>query len=41
MELEDFLDLSAVVQASCHEADDHHEAVAAFIEKRSPVFRGN
>lgn len=38
--LADFLDLCACFQGICHHTDDHAEAVAAFIEKREPVFRG-
>jgi enoyl-CoA hydratase/carnithine racemase len=38
MELPELLDLSAALQAICHELPDHHEAVAAFIERRPPVF---
>jgi enoyl-CoA hydratase/carnithine racemase len=39
-ELEECLDLSGVFQAVCHQTEDHHEAVAAFIDKRPPVFKG-
>lgn len=39
-ELPDFLDLCAVYQGICHNTDDHVEAVAAFLEKRAPVFQG-
>lgn len=38
MNLPDFLDLSALVQGTCHHTEDHKEAVAAFVEKRSPNF---
>jgi enoyl-CoA hydratase/carnithine racemase len=41
MELEEFLDLSAVFQAMCHQTGDHKEAVSAFLEKRPPEFRGS
>ena len=34
------LETSAAAQALCHTTADHHEAVAAFLEKRSPVFKG-
>jgi len=34
------LDLEAEHQARCAFTDDHKEAVAAFNEKRRPVFRG-
>lgn len=38
--LPDLLELSAAYQALAHETDDHREALAAFFEKRPPVFRG-
>ena len=38
--LNDFLDLCAVYQGMCHQADDHLEAVNAFLDKRAPVFSG-
>lgn len=38
--LADLLELSAAFQAMAHETQDHREAVDAFIEKRSPEFRG-
>lgn len=34
------LEASAAAQALCHATDDHREAVAAFLEKRSPQFTG-
>ncbi|MCW1385126.1 enoyl-CoA hydratase-related protein, partial [Novosphingobium sp. KCTC 2891] len=34
------LEASAAAQALCHTTRDHHEAVAAFLEKRTPVFTG-
>jgi enoyl-CoA hydratase/carnithine racemase len=34
------LELSATMQSICHKMDDHREAVTAFIEKRSPIFKG-
>jgi enoyl-CoA hydratase/carnithine racemase len=40
LELADFLDLCAVFQGICHNTDDHLEAVTAFLEKRSPGFKG-
>jgi enoyl-CoA hydratase/carnithine racemase len=40
MELPDFLELCAVFQGMCHNANDHVEAVAAFLEKRSPNYNG-
>ena len=39
-ELPDFLDLCAVFQGICHNSADHLEAVSAFLEKRSAVFKG-
>jgi enoyl-CoA hydratase/carnithine racemase len=39
-DLPDFLDLCAVFQGICHNSADHREAVTAFLDKRSPVFRG-
>jgi 2-(1,2-epoxy-1,2-dihydrophenyl)acetyl-CoA isomerase len=42
-ETEDFqtvLDLEAEHQARCAFTEDHKEAVAAFVEKRRPVFKG-
>jgi 2-(1,2-epoxy-1,2-dihydrophenyl)acetyl-CoA isomerase len=42
-ETEDFqtvLDLEAAHQARCAFTEDHKEAVAAFVEKRKPVFHG-
>lgn len=39
--LPDFLDLCASFQAMAHQTMDHHEAVAAFLEKRTPIFSGN
>lgn len=38
--LADFLDTCAAFQAMAHHTHDHHEAVAAFIEKRKPLFNG-
>lgn len=37
--LQDHLDMCAAMQAIAHTTDDHHEAVAAFIEKRKPNFQ--
>jgi len=34
------LETSAAAQALCHTTADHKEAVAAFLEKRAPVFKG-
>ena len=36
--LESLLELSAAYQAIAHHTADHHEAVRAFVEKRSPKF---
>jgi len=41
MELRDLLDMSASMQALSHQMDDHQEAVEAFLEKRSPEFKGS
>lgn len=38
--LADILELSAAFQAMAHETQDHREAVDAFIDKRSPEFKG-
>ncbi len=38
--LEKFLDACGYYQGLCHNTEDHHEAVTAFIEKRKPVFKG-
>lgn len=38
--LNDILELSAVYQGACHVSEDHHEAVAAILEKRNPTFTG-
>ena len=40
MDLPDYLDLCALMQGMAHNAEDHEEAVAAFLEKRTPAFRG-
>lgn len=40
MEIADFLDLCAVWQGVCHNTEDHVEAVSAFVEKRTPAFKG-
>lgn len=34
------LEASAAAQALCHATADHNEAVSAFLEKRTPVFKG-
>lgn len=38
--LYDVLDQSALTQSLCHSTKDHLEAVNAFLEKRTPVFKG-
>jgi enoyl-CoA hydratase/carnithine racemase len=40
MELRDLLDMSASMQAVSHSTDDHGEAVNAFLDKRTPEFKG-
>ena len=40
MDLPDFLNSAAAYQALMHQTEDHHEAVAAYIEKRKPSFTG-
>src|SRR5574340_230611 len=39
--LDGVLELSAAGQAIAHQTKDHHEAVAAMIERREPKFEGN
>ncbi len=39
-ELNDFLDMCASVQATCHATEDHKTAVTAFIDKTPAVFSG-
>jgi enoyl-CoA hydratase/carnithine racemase len=39
MKLGPLLELSAAYQALAHHTADHHEAIAAFVEKRTPEFR--
>jgi len=39
-ELPDFLDYCAVIQGVCHGTEDHSEAIAAFLDKRAPSFKG-
>jgi enoyl-CoA hydratase/carnithine racemase len=38
--LDTMLEMAAAFQALAHQTDDHREAVAAFLEKRAPVFKG-
>ena len=38
--LDSLLELSASYQASCHQTNDHVEAVNALLEKRDPIFNG-
>jgi enoyl-CoA hydratase/carnithine racemase len=38
--LDTVLEMSAMFQAVAHKADDHREAVDAFLEKRPPIFHG-
>lgn len=38
--LDTLLEMSAAFQVMSHQTADHHEAVAAFVEKRKPEFRG-
>ena len=38
MKLDSLLELSAAYQALAHNTNDHHEAVSAFIEKRTPKY---
>ena len=40
MPLDQFLDTCAVYQGVAHHTDDHHEALAAFFEKRPGVYHG-
>jgi enoyl-CoA hydratase/carnithine racemase len=39
-ELPDFLDLCAAFQGMSHHTEDHLEAVNAFLDKRSPRYKG-
>lgn len=38
--LESLLELSAAMQVIAHQTDDHHEAIAAMLERRTPRFTG-
>jgi enoyl-CoA hydratase/carnithine racemase len=39
MRLDSLLELSAAFQSLAHQTEDHHEAVAAALEKRKPVYK--
>jgi len=39
-EFDQIMDMSANMQALAHHTEDHAEAIAAFIEKRAPVYQG-
>lgn len=39
MRLDSLLELSAAFQSLAHHTEDHHEAVAAMLEKRAPAFK--
>lgn len=39
MRLDSLLELSAAYQALAHHTEDHHEAVAAFVDKRDPDYQ--
>jgi enoyl-CoA hydratase/carnithine racemase len=41
VQLATLLELSAAMQSLAHATADHKEAVAAFLEKRKPDFKGN
>jgi len=38
--LDTLLEMAAAFQALSHQTEDHREAVSAFLEKRTPVFKG-
>lgn len=38
--LDTLLEISAAFQSLAHQTDDHKEAISAFLEKRSPAFKG-
>jgi 2-(1,2-epoxy-1,2-dihydrophenyl)acetyl-CoA isomerase len=38
--LSDLLDMEAIGMSRCRDTDDHREAARAFVEKRTPVFKG-
>jgi len=40
MQLRSLLELAAGYQAAAHHTEDHHEAIAAFLEKRAPELKG-
>jgi 2-(1,2-epoxy-1,2-dihydrophenyl)acetyl-CoA isomerase len=41
LKLDQILELSAAYQVLAHQSDDHSEAVAAVLEKRTPRFTGS
>jgi enoyl-CoA hydratase/carnithine racemase len=40
MQLRSLLELAAGYQAAAHHTEDHHEAIAALLDKREPEFKG-
>ena len=38
--LDTLLEMAAAFQAMSHQTEDHREAVSAFLEKRTPIFKG-
>jgi 2-(1,2-epoxy-1,2-dihydrophenyl)acetyl-CoA isomerase len=39
-DVDDCMDLEATHHVHCGQTEDHRNAVAAFVEKREPVFKG-
>ena len=39
MRLDSLLELSAAYQSLAHHTEDHQEAVAAFVDKRTPEYK--